>query len=135
MECLDRMERRAIRDRVALDRQAGVRDLILRGDLSKWLERRIADLEKSAETRDGEVRFCNSAIVAFRLTLNLNLRTRRSCAPCCGARGGGRGRRRCSPSCRTGHSGGPQVRYELIHSIWIFLHKLQVDEHNILGIL
>ena len=71
MECLDRMERRAIRDRVALDRQAGVRDLILRGDLSKWLERRIADLEKSAETRDGEVRFCNSAIVAFRFTLNL----------------------------------------------------------------
>ena len=56
MECLDRMERRAIRDRVALDRQAGVRDLVLRGDLSKWLERRIADLEKSAETRDGEVR-------------------------------------------------------------------------------
>ena len=57
VECLDRMERRAIRDRVALDRQAGVRDLILRGDLSKWLERRIADLEKSAETRDGEVGF------------------------------------------------------------------------------
>ena len=59
------MERRAIRDRVALDRQAGVRDLILRGDLSKWLERRIADLEKSAETRDGEVR-CSFSLSLLR---------------------------------------------------------------------
>ena len=64
MECLDRMERRAIRDRVALDRQAGVRDLVLRGDLSKWLEGRIADLEKSAETRDGEVGLSVCGIVA-----------------------------------------------------------------------
>ena len=57
------MERRAIRDRVALDRQAGVRDLMLRGDLSKWLETRIADLERSAETRDGEVGFFISELL------------------------------------------------------------------------
>ena len=61
------MERRAIRDRVALDRQAGVRDLILRGDLSKWLERRIADLEKSAETRDREVRLSRFVIVCVQV--------------------------------------------------------------------
>ena len=67
VECLDRMERRAIRDRVALDRQAGVRDLVLRGDLSKWLEGRIADLEKSAETRDGEVGPLSSGNVAVNL--------------------------------------------------------------------
>ena len=67
VECLDRMERRAIRDRVALDRQAGVRDLVLRGDLSKWLEGRIADLEKSAETRDGEVGSLASGNVAVNL--------------------------------------------------------------------
>ena len=65
------MERRAIRDRVALDRQAGVRDLMLRGDLSKWLETRIADLERSAETRDGEVGLFFSDNVAFNFALNL----------------------------------------------------------------
>ena len=67
------MERRAIRDRVALDRQAGVRDLMLRGDLSKWLETRIADLERSAETRDGEVGFFISGNVACNIALNSDL--------------------------------------------------------------
>jgi hypothetical protein len=48
------MERRAIRDRVALDREAGMRDVHLRGDLSKWLERRVGELEKNEDMRDSE---------------------------------------------------------------------------------
>ena len=47
IECQDRMERRAIRDRVALDRHQVMRNVMLKGDLSEWLEQRIKDLEVS----------------------------------------------------------------------------------------
>ena len=39
-ECLDRMERRAIRERMAIERQQVMRDLALKGDLAVWLDAR-----------------------------------------------------------------------------------------------
>ena len=45
VECQDRMERRAIRDRVALERQQVVRDLVIKGDLSTWLDQRLNELQ------------------------------------------------------------------------------------------
>jgi hypothetical protein len=39
------MERRAIRDRVSIERQQVVRDLMLKGDLSAWLDQRLDDLQ------------------------------------------------------------------------------------------
>ena len=39
------MERRAIRDRVALERQQVVRDLMIKGDLSTWLDQRLNELQ------------------------------------------------------------------------------------------
>ena len=65
VECQDRMERRAIRDRIAIERQSGLRDLILRGDLSAWLESRIAHLEREAEKSGGK----NAEDAAFMRTL------------------------------------------------------------------
>eukprot|EP00094_Tigriopus_californicus_P012733 TCALIF_12309-PA protein Name:"Similar to Ankrd6 Ankyrin repeat domain-containing protein 6 (Mus musculus)" AED:0.03 eAED:0.03 QI:0/0.75/0.77/0.88/0.87/1/9/51/721 len=54
IECQDRMERRAIRDRIAIERQSGVRDMILRGDLSAWLEKRVSELEKISSMKSNE---------------------------------------------------------------------------------
>ena len=45
MECQDRVERRAIRDRVAVDRQQLVRDLMLKGDLTSWLDQRLDEVQ------------------------------------------------------------------------------------------
>ena len=39
-ECLDRMERRAIRERMAIERQQVMRDLALKRDLAVWLDAR-----------------------------------------------------------------------------------------------
>ena len=36
LECQDRMERRAIRDRIAIDRGQGVKHSMLRKDLTLW---------------------------------------------------------------------------------------------------
>jgi hypothetical protein len=46
VECQDRVERRAIRDRVAIDRQQAVRDLMLKGDLSSWLDQRLNEVQQ-----------------------------------------------------------------------------------------
>lgn len=46
MECQDRAERRAIRDRVSLERQEAIRDIMIKGDLSTWLDHRLKELEK-----------------------------------------------------------------------------------------
>ena len=54
LECQDRMERRAIRDRIAVERQNAMRDIMLRGDLSAWLEKRIKELERSQGSKDSE---------------------------------------------------------------------------------
>ena len=56
MECQDRMERRAIRDRIALDRHQAMRNVMLKGDLSQWLEHRIKDLEASQNKKSTENR-------------------------------------------------------------------------------
>jgi hypothetical protein len=45
VECQDRVERRAIRDRVAVDRQQLVRDLMLKGDLTSWLDQRLDEVQ------------------------------------------------------------------------------------------
>ena len=50
------MERRAIRDRVALDRHQVMRNLMLKGDLSEWLEQRIKDLEVTNDKKSTENR-------------------------------------------------------------------------------
>ena len=54
VECQDRMERRAIRDRVALDRHQVMRNLMLKGDLSEWLEKRINVLEVTHDQKSTE---------------------------------------------------------------------------------
>lgn len=48
VECQDRVERRSIRDRVAIERQQAVRDLMIKGDLSAWLDQRLEEVEKVA---------------------------------------------------------------------------------------
>ena len=50
------MERRAIRDRIALDRHQAMRNMMLKGDLSEWLEHRIKDLEVSQNKKSTENR-------------------------------------------------------------------------------
>ena len=49
LECQDRMERRAIRDRIAIDRAQGVKHSLLKQDLSTWLESRVKSVEESAQ--------------------------------------------------------------------------------------
>ena len=48
------MERRAIRDRVALDRHQVMRNLMLKGDLSEWIEHRVKELETSQVRKQTE---------------------------------------------------------------------------------
>ena len=48
LECQDRMERRAIRDRIAIDRAQGVKHSLLRQDLTSWLDSRMKSVENSA---------------------------------------------------------------------------------------
>ena len=50
------MERRAIRDRIALDRHQAMRNMMLKGDLSQWLEHRMKDLELSQNKKSTENR-------------------------------------------------------------------------------
>ena len=54
VECHDRMDRRAIRDRIALDRSQAVKHSLLRQDLSHWLESRIKNLEQTADNSQNE---------------------------------------------------------------------------------
>merc|ERR1712226_318904 len=56
VECQDRMERRAIRDRIALDRHQAMRNVMLKGDLSELLENRIKHLEASQDKKSTENR-------------------------------------------------------------------------------
>jgi len=65
-ECQDRMERRAIRDRIAVERQAAVRDVVLRGDLTAWLEHRVREVEEKALKQgsgsDGDAAFMRTLL-------------------------------------------------------------------------
>ena len=54
VECHDRMERRAIRDRIALDRSQAVKHSLLKQDLSHWLDSRVKNLEKTAANNQSE---------------------------------------------------------------------------------
>ena len=45
-ECLDRMDRRALRERIAIERQQAVRDVSLKRDLASWLEKKLRDVNK-----------------------------------------------------------------------------------------
>ena len=45
-ECLDRMERRAVRERMAIERQQVVRDMALKRDLAVWLDARLTEIER-----------------------------------------------------------------------------------------
>ena len=54
LECQDRMERRAIRDFVAIDRSQGLKHSILKQDLTSWLDSRMKSLEESASKNKSE---------------------------------------------------------------------------------
>jgi hypothetical protein len=54
VECQDRMERRAIRDRIAIDRTQGVKHSMLKSDLATWLDSRLNSLEQSASRSQHE---------------------------------------------------------------------------------
>lgn len=45
-ECMDRMDRRALRERVAIERQQLLRDLALKRDLALWLDAKLGEIEK-----------------------------------------------------------------------------------------
>ena len=45
-ECLDRMDRRALRERMAIERQQVLRDVALKRDLAVWLDARLTEIEK-----------------------------------------------------------------------------------------
>ena len=44
-ECLDRMDRRALRERIAIERQQAVRDVTLKRDLASWLDKKLQEIE------------------------------------------------------------------------------------------
>merc|ERR550517_530637 len=44
-ECLDRMDRRALRERIAIERQQAVRDVSLKRDLAGWLGKKLEEIE------------------------------------------------------------------------------------------
>merc|ERR1712218_202139 len=44
-ECLDRMDRRALRERIAIERQQAVRDVGLKRDLATWLDKKLQEIE------------------------------------------------------------------------------------------
>ena len=44
-ECLDRMYRRALRERIAIERQQAVRDVGLKRDLASWLDKKLQEIE------------------------------------------------------------------------------------------
>ena len=48
------MERRAIRDRISLDRHQAMRNQMIKGDLSEWLEHRLKGLEESHTRKETE---------------------------------------------------------------------------------
>ena len=54
LECQDRVERRAIRDFVAIDRSQALKHSILRQDLTSWLDSRMKNLEDSASKNKQE---------------------------------------------------------------------------------
>ena len=63
LECHDRMDRRSIRDRLHLERHQEVRDAVLRGDLSAWLERRIREVEDNvSKGEEGEQAFMRTLL-------------------------------------------------------------------------
>lgn len=45
-ECLDRMDRRALRERIAIERQQLVRDMALKRDLADWLDAKLTEIER-----------------------------------------------------------------------------------------
>ncbi len=51
-ECLDRMERRALRERIAIERQQLSRDAALKRDLAAWLDAKLSQIEKKHRMDD-----------------------------------------------------------------------------------
>merc|ERR1712223_551843 len=45
-ECLDRVDRRALRERIAIERQQVLRDVALKRELAIWLDAKLTDIEK-----------------------------------------------------------------------------------------
>jgi len=45
-ECLDRMDRRALRERIAIERQQVLRDVALKRELAIWLDAKLTEIEK-----------------------------------------------------------------------------------------
>ncbi len=45
-ECLDRMDRRALRERIAVERQQVLRDIALKRELALWLDSKLSEIEK-----------------------------------------------------------------------------------------
>ena len=58
-ECLDRMDRRALRERIAIERQQAVRDVSLKRDLAGWLDKKLEEIE----VRHGAEASSSSAIL------------------------------------------------------------------------
>ena len=45
-ECLDRMDRRALRERIAIERQQVLRDMALKRELAVWLDSKLTQVTK-----------------------------------------------------------------------------------------
>ena len=45
-ECLDRMDRRALRERIAIERQQVLRDMALKRELAVWLDSKLTEIEQ-----------------------------------------------------------------------------------------
>ena len=45
-ECLDRMDRRALRERIAIERQQVIRDMALKRELAVWLDSKLTQIEQ-----------------------------------------------------------------------------------------
>ncbi len=43
-ECLDRMDRRALRERIAIERQQVLRDMALKRELAVWLDSKLTQV-------------------------------------------------------------------------------------------
>ena len=56
-ECLDRMDRRALRERIAIERQQAVRDVTLKRDLASWLDKKLLEIEvkHGSDTKNASV--------------------------------------------------------------------------------
>ncbi len=61
-ECLDRMDRRALRERIAIERQQVLRDMALKRELAVWLDSKLT-----------QVPILHQLIKGYYLVYNLNI--------------------------------------------------------------